>query len=277
VPFTGVDPDKVVAEGAALQAEGLTQGSSNLLLDVTPLSLGIEIMGGMVEKVIPRNSAIPTAVAQEFTTYMDGQAGMQFHVVQGEREMVQDCRTLARFELKGIPPMKAGVARVKVTFTVDADGLLTVAASEEKTGVSQEVAVKPSYGLREGEIEQMLYDSMEHAREDMENRLLAEARVEASRGLLAMEQALREDSELLSAEEHQRVEQQMQLLKRAIAEDSRDAINARVKALEEGAEMLASRQMDKHIAGALKGMKVEELENRIASQSEEVTRSSAKK
>ncbi len=276
-PLVGIDPDKVVAEGAALQAEGLTHGSGNLLLDVTPLSLGIEIMGGMVEKVIPRNSAIPTSVAQEFTTYMDGQTGMQFHVVQGEREMVQDCRTLARFELKGIPPLKAGVARVKVTFTVDADGLLTVSAKEEQTGTHQEVAVKPSYGLREGEIEQMLYDSMQYARADMENRLLAEAKTEASCSLLALEQALHEDGELLSAKERAVVDEAVMQLKTLLTQHDRERINAQLQKLEEQAEILASRQMDKHIGGALKGMQLGELETRLTAHEQKEKGKSAKK
>lgn len=262
-PLIGVDPDKVVAAGAALQAEGLTKGSTNLLLDVTPLSLGIEIMGGMVEKVIPRNSPIPTAVAQEFTTYQDGQTGMKIHILQGEREMVQDCRSLARFELKNIPPMKAGAACVRVTFTIDADGLLTVSAMETHTGVMQEVVVKPTYGLGEGEIEQMLYDSMQHAKEDMANRLLAEARVEAGRSREAVLQALKEDDELLSREEKKEVEEQLTLLEKSIEEGSRDAINSRIKALEAAAEVLASRQMDKHIGSALKGMSVDDLRRRI--------------
>lgn len=262
-PLTDVDPDTVVAAGAALQAEGLTQGSGNLLLDVAPLSLGIEIMGGMVEKVIPRNTSIPVAIAQEFTTYQDGQTGMKIHVLQGEREMAQDCRSLARFELKNIPPMKAGVARIKVTFTVDADGLLTVAAQEETTGTTQEVAVKPTYGLEEGAIIQMLYDSMAHARDDMEKRLLAEARTEASRSIVAVEQALTEDIELLSASELEVLQTEKLQLETLVQGSDRDAINAQAKKLEEAAEILAERQMDKHVGEALKGLNVTELEERL--------------
>ena len=185
-PLADIDPDEVVALGAALQAEALTVGSDTLLLDVTPLSLGIETMGGIIEKVIPRNTPIPVSRGQEFTTYQDGQDGMLFHVVQGERETVDGCRSLARFELQGIPPMTAGAARVLVTFAVDADGLLTVSAEERTTGARQRVEVRPSYGLAEEEMVRMLRESMEHGADDMQRRLLIEARVEARRVLLAL-------------------------------------------------------------------------------------------
>lgn len=273
-PLTDVDPDTVVAAGAALQAEGLTQGSGNLLLDITPLSLGIEIMGGMVEKVIPRNTSIPVAIAQEFTTYQDGQTGMKIHVLQGEREMAQDCRSLARFELKNIPPMKAGVARIKVIFTVDADGLLTVTATEETTGTTQEVAVKPTYGLEDGAIIQMLYDSMEHARDDMAKRLLAEARTEASRSLVAVEQALAEDAELLSASELETLQTEKKKLETCVQGTDRDAINAQAKKLEEAAEILAERQMDKHVGEALKGLNIGEVEERLTELNHTTTKKS---
>lgn len=220
-PLSDIDPDEVVAVGAALQAEALTRGSDTLLLDVTPLSLGIETMGGIVEKVIPRNTPIPVAMAQEFTTYQDGQAAMLIHVVQGEREMVDQCRSLARFVLSGIPPMTAGAARIRVTFAVDADGLLTVSAQETTTGVEQQVAVKPSYGLSEDEMARMLRDSMEHAKEDMEVRLLTEARVEARRSILALQSALGVDSDLLSAEERQVIDEAVSGAERAMAGDDR--------------------------------------------------------
>ncbi|MEP2545610.1 MAG: Fe-S protein assembly chaperone HscA, partial [Alphaproteobacteria bacterium] len=185
-PLADIDPDEVVAVGAALQAEALTVGSDTLLLDVTPLSLGIETMGGLTEKIIPRNTPIPVAKAQEFTTYQDGQTAMAVHVVQGEREMVDQNRSLARFTLRGIPPMVAGAARIRVTYAVDADGLMTVSAREETTGTEQSIEVKPSYGLSEDEMSQMLYDSMKNAKEDMTQRLIAEARVEAGRALGAV-------------------------------------------------------------------------------------------
>ncbi|MBW7851216.1 MAG: Fe-S protein assembly chaperone HscA [Rhodospirillales bacterium] len=262
-PLSDIDPDEVVAVGAALQAEALTRGSDTLLLDVTPLSLGIETMGGIVEKVIPRNTPIPVAMAQEFTTYQDGQAAMLIHVVQGEREMVDQCRSLARFVLSGIPPMTAGAARIRVTFAVDADGLLTVSAQETTTGVEQQVAVKPSYGLSEDEMARMLRDSMEHAKEDMEVRLLTEARVEARRSILALQSALGVDSDLLSAEERQVIDEAVSGAERAMAGDDRAAIQDAMERLEAATKPFAERRMDRGIRSALAGVNVERLEGSL--------------
>ncbi len=262
-PLTDIDPDEVVALGAALQAEALTGGSDTLLLDVTPLSLGLETMGGLVEKIVPRNTPIPVQLAQEFTTYQDGQDAMAIHVVQGEREMVDDCRSLARFELSGIPPMTAGAARIRVTFAVDADGLLTVSAEERMTGVAQRIEVKPSYGLSHDDMADMLYDSLDNAEEDMARRLLAEARVEARRNVLALDAALVRDGALLSAEERAALDAARARLETAVAGDDRDAINAAAEALEAQSKPFAERRMDRGIREALSGMAVEDLESRV--------------
>lgn len=262
-PLVDIDPDEVVALGAALQAEALTGGSDTLLLDVTPLSLGLETMGGLVEKVVPRNTPIPVQLAQEFTTYQDGQSAMAIHVVQGEREMVDDCRSLARFELLGIPPMTAGAARIRVTFAVDADGLLTVSAEERTTGVQQRIEVKPSYGLSHDDMADMLYDSLENAEDDMARRLLAEAKVEAKRNLLAIDAALAKDGALLTAGERGELDAARARVGKAVEGTDRDEINAAAEALETLSKPFAEKRMDRGIREALSGLSVQDLEGRV--------------
>ncbi|MDH5488437.1 MAG: Fe-S protein assembly chaperone HscA [Rhodospirillaceae bacterium] len=259
-PLANIDPDEVVAIGAALQAEALTQGSDTLLLDVIPLSLGLETMGGLVEKVVHRNTTIPVAKAQEFTTFQDGQTAMSIHVVQGEREMAEQNRSLARFNLSGIPPMTAGAARIRVTFQVDADGLLTVSATEDSTGINAQVEVKPSYGLSDEEMATMLRASMEHAQDDMELRLLTEARVEAERAMKAVESALKADCSLLDDGERDAIGRQIDVVMAAVRGNDRDLINAEVENLDSVTRPFAEKRMDKGIRSALKGVEVKKLD-----------------
>nr|MDQ2736023.1 Fe-S protein assembly chaperone HscA [Pseudomonadota bacterium] len=261
-PLVDLDPDQVVALGAAIQAEALSGNGSAadvLLLDVIPLSLGLETMGGLVERIIPRNSAIPTARAQEFTTFQDGQTAMAIHVVQGERELVSDCRSLARFELRGIPPMVAGAARIRVTFTVDADGLLGVGAREEKSGVESSVSVKPSYGLSDDEVARMLSESFGAAEADMAERNLREAKVDADRLLAATAAALAADGDLLSAEDRARIDASMAGLRDVGDGVNRGAIDMAFKALAAATEDFAAERMNRGIRRALTGRRVEEI------------------
>ena len=260
--LTDVNPDEVVAIGAAIQANALAgnaQDGELLLLDVIALSLGLETMGGLVERVIERNSTIPVAKAQDFTTFKDGQTAMAIHVVQGERELVADCRSLARFELRGIPPMAAGAARIRVTFQVDADGLLSVSARELGSGVEASVAVKPSYGLADEQIAQMLKDGFAHAEGDMAARKLREARVEAERMLLATRAALAADGALVDAAERQAIEALLQATEHTARGDDADAIDAAVKALAEGTEGFAAARMNEGIRRALAGRSLDQI------------------
>lgn len=259
-PLTGIDPDCVVAVGAAMQANKLAgnaaEGEDWLLLDVTPLSLGIETMGGLVEKIIPRNSPIPVARAQDFTTFRDGQTAMAVHVVQGEREVVDACRSLARFELRGIPPMAAGAARIRVTFQVDADGLLSVSAREMTSGVEASIVVKPSYGLTDEEIVRMLREGNSSAEADMQARKLREEQVEAKRLLESTASALTQDGDLLSPEEQSEIDRLARAVGSAINGTDADVIHKAVEALSKGTEAFAERRMDRSIHAALAGRSV---------------------
>lgn len=259
-PLTGIDPDCVVAVGAAMQANKLAgntaEGEDWLLLDVTPLSLGIETMGGLVEKIIPRNSPIPVARAQDFTTFRDGQTAMAVHVVQGEREVVDACRSLARFELRGIPPMAAGAARIRVTFQVDADGLLSVSAREMTSGAEASIVVKPSYGLTDEEIVRMLQEGNSSAEADMQARKLREEQVEAKRLLESTASALTQDGDLLSPEEQAEIDRLARAVGSAINGTDADVIHKAVEALSKGTEAFAERRMDRSIRAALAGRSV---------------------
>ncbi|MDP3743962.1 MAG: Fe-S protein assembly chaperone HscA [Methylotenera sp.] len=261
-PLTNLDPDKVVALGAAIQANILAGNKSDddlLLLDVTPLSLGLETMGGLVEKVIHRNSPLPIARAQEFTTYKDGQTAMSIHVVQGERELVSDCRSLARFELRGIPSMAAGAARIRVTFTVDADGLLSVSAREQSTGIEAHIAVKPSYGLSEDEITDMLKASFNSAEADKKSRMLAEARVSAGAIISSVTAALTVDSNLISDVEKQTIESEIQRLQSLTATEDAAAIHNAVDVLNHATEAFAAARMNASVSRALSGKNLEDI------------------
>ncbi|HAY28586.1 MAG TPA: Fe-S protein assembly chaperone HscA [Candidatus Accumulibacter phosphatis] len=264
-PLNNLDPDKVVAIGAAKQANLLAgngrSGDDWLLLDVIPLSLGIETMGGLVEKIITRNSTIPTARAQEFTTFRDGQTALAVHVVQGERELVSDCRSLARFELHGIPPMVAGAARIRVSFQVDADGLLAVSAREQTSGAAASIVVKPSYGLSDDEIALMLRDSLLHVREDAALRALKESQVDAQRLLEAVRSALASDGELLSDDERSRVEEDIRRLEGAARGDNRRQIMLAIDDLEADTKDFAARRMDKSIRQAFAGRNISDIES----------------
>jgi molecular chaperone HscA len=265
-PLTNIDPDQVVAIGAAIQADALAgnqrgDGEELLLLDVIPLSLGLETMGGLMEKVIPRNTTIPVARAQEFTTYKDGQTAMMIHVLQGERELIADCRSLARFELRGIPPMVAGAAKIRVTFQVDADGLLSVAARELGSGVEASIQVKPSYGLTDGEIARMLQDSFQNAGDDKAARALREQQVDAQRLIEAVEGALQADGErLLDAEEREVIELQVQELRDLLAGSDGLAIERQTKRLSQVTDAFAARRLDSTVKAALAGRNLNEIE-----------------
>lgn len=264
-PLTDIDPDEVVAIGAAIQAETLAgnnrDGNELLLLDVIPLSLGLETMGGLMEKIIPRNTTIPVARAQDFTTYKDGQSAMMIHVLQGERELIADCRSLARFELRGIPPMVAGAAKIRVTFQVDADGLLSVSARELTSGVEASIQVKPSYGLTDGEIARMLEDSFRKAGEDKQARALREQLVDAQRLLEAVEAALAADGErLLSAEEREAIEDQMNALRALLDSQDGVAIERQSKRLSQITDAFAARRLDSTVKAALAGRRLNDIE-----------------
>jgi molecular chaperone HscA len=261
-PLTNLNPDEVVALGAAIQANQLAGNNPNgelLLLDVIPLSLGIETMGGLVERIVPRNQTIPTAMAQDFTTYQDGQTALALHVVQGERDLVADCRSLARFELRGIPPMAASAARIRVTFTVDADGLLSVAALEQHSGMQANITVKPSYGLSDDQIATMLQDSFKTAEQDIKTRALVEARVDADRMWLATQSALQADGDLLSEEERSHIESLMAATLEAKKLEDAAAVEAATEALAKGTEAFAAQRMNRGIQNALSGQHIESI------------------
>ncbi len=263
--LTNLNPDEIVAAGAAISAASLTgichsSGQNGLLLDITPLSLGMELMGGVVGKIIPRHSPIPISVTEEFTTYADFQTAMKFHLVQGEREMAADCRSLAEFELKNIPAMKAGVAKISVNFKIDADGLLTVSAKEETTSVSQEIMVKPTYGLDQFKIREMFEESMENAKKDVEARLLAETKFNARQLINAVERILKHDHDLLNETEHEDFLQKINELNQLLNQDDRSLIDEKFASLEKISEDLASRNLDRHLKNSISGKYIDEIE-----------------
>jgi molecular chaperone HscA len=265
-PLTDLDPDEVVALGAAIQANQIAgEGTDEvLLLDVLPLSLGIETMGGVVDKILPRNTTIPASARSTFTTYADNQTGFELHVVQGERELAADCRSLAKFLLRGIPPMPAGMARLDVTFHVDADGLLSVTAREATTGLEQKVDVKPSYGLDDETVEQMLLDALDAGETDLAARRLAEERVEGERTLLATRKSIEADAALLEPGERASIERAMDDLSRSLSGTNAALVHANIEALDHATHAFAGRRMDRAIAAAIQGQNLGELEASVA-------------
>ncbi|MBW8309647.1 MAG: Fe-S protein assembly chaperone HscA [Candidatus Paracaedibacteraceae bacterium] len=258
-PLTNLNPDEVVALGAALQAEALTIGSETVLLDVTPLSLGIETMGGIVEKIIHRNTSIPAAIAQEFTTYEDGQTALIVHVVQGEREFVKDCRSLATFTLTGIPAMTAGIPRIRITFALDVDGLLTVSAREMTTGTSQKVEINPSYGLKDEELLQILRDNYEHGASDIDQRLLIETKLEAEQFISMLTTALQQDGDLVDFSEGQAIDQAIEDLRKSLNSENKDDIKAQLRTVENLTQDFAERRINRNMKRALSGQRVDDV------------------
>jgi molecular chaperone HscA len=257
--FTDLNPDEIVALGASLQADALTYGSENLLLDVTPLSLGLEVMGGIIEKVINRNTPIPISITQEFTTFQDGQDGMQFHILQGERELAKDCKSLAYFELEGIPPLKAGIPKIKVNFAIDANGILTVSAFEEKTGISQKVQINPSYGLKPADVAKLLHEAMLYAKQDRQSRLLLQARSEAKRYIHEIEAALIGEREFLPKDYIEELKKQLQNLKNIIEKEERNIIEEETQKLLKLGQSLAEYTIQRYFGTVFKGKSIENI------------------